>query len=47
MVCTSRGEDGRDVGRLEETWEGRERRGEDGRDVSRSGETWLGWERHG
>ena len=34
-----RGEDGRDVGRSGEMWEGRERREKDGRDVRRMGET--------
>ena len=33
------------MGRLGETWVGRERRGDDGGDVSRPGETWVGWER--
>ena len=35
------------MGRLGETWGGRDKRGEAGRDVGRLGETWEGCERRG
>ena len=35
------------MGRLGETWLGRERRGKAWGDMGRLGETWVGWERRG